>query len=235
MVIKQRAMLAEDKEFRAHAILDAAEQLMLDDVTRLPSVDEVAAAAGLAKGTVYLYFPSKEEMLLALHARNAGAFFTALLTMLRGDKRIGYADMIDVVSKHILRHPGYLPLASRVLALMDRDIPIDTAVQLKLTMAAWLNEASSLLPRHFRGLTPEAAFALLCHSYAVMLGMWQLMHPIPRFAKAFDRPELVRFKRDYVDEVLSALNALWRPYISRRPTRTAPAATRRPTHRRTSS
>ena len=48
----------------------------------MPSVAEVADEAGLAKGTVYLYFPSKEELLLALHERNVGGFFRALIALL---------------------------------------------------------------------------------------------------------------------------------------------------------
>ena len=70
MVIRQRAILAEDKQERQHAILDAAERLLRRSPERIANVAEVADEAGLAKGTVYLYFPSKEELLLALHERN---------------------------------------------------------------------------------------------------------------------------------------------------------------------
>jgi AcrR family transcriptional regulator len=43
----------------------------------MANVAEVAEAAGLGKGTVYLYFPSKEEMLLALHERHVTKFFAS--------------------------------------------------------------------------------------------------------------------------------------------------------------
>ena len=75
-------MGTEDKEARRHAILDAAEKLFLKHPERMASVAEVATAAGLAKGTVYLYFPSKEEMLLALHERHVAHFFTELMQKL---------------------------------------------------------------------------------------------------------------------------------------------------------
>ena len=39
----------------------------------MANVAEVAESAGLAKSTVYLYFPGKEEMLLALHERHVDA------------------------------------------------------------------------------------------------------------------------------------------------------------------
>ena len=59
MVIRQRAIQVGDKEERHHAILDAAERLLLGEPERIANMAEVATEAGVAKGTVYLYFPSK--------------------------------------------------------------------------------------------------------------------------------------------------------------------------------
>ena len=82
MALKQRAIADVDKEERRHALLDAAEALFLGHPDRMASVAEVAEAAGLAKGTVYLYFPSKEEMLLSLHERQLANFFAELRRLL---------------------------------------------------------------------------------------------------------------------------------------------------------
>ena len=79
MVIRQRAIQVEDKQERQQAILDAAERLLLREPDRVANVSEVADEARLAKGTVYLYFPSKEELLLALHERNIDGFFRPLI------------------------------------------------------------------------------------------------------------------------------------------------------------
>lgn len=52
------------------AILDAADRLMLRYGYRKMTVDDIAREAGIGKGTIYLYFPSKEEV--ALSCREAG-------------------------------------------------------------------------------------------------------------------------------------------------------------------
>ena len=83
MALKQRAVAEEDKEERRNALLDAAEALFLEHPDRMASVAEVAEAAGVAKGTVYLYFPSKEEMLLSLHERQVARFFRELEQAMR--------------------------------------------------------------------------------------------------------------------------------------------------------
>ena len=67
MVIKQRAMLEEDKQLRRQAILAAAAALLAQHPERLPSVEDVARQSGLAKGTMYLYFRTREEIYLAVH------------------------------------------------------------------------------------------------------------------------------------------------------------------------
>ena len=54
---------------RRDQLLDAAQQLLLAHGLKATTVADVAAAAGVAKGTVYLYFTSKDDLLAALRAR----------------------------------------------------------------------------------------------------------------------------------------------------------------------
>jgi AcrR family transcriptional regulator len=57
-----------------NAILDAARAVFSRDGYASSSVDDVAAEAGIAKGTVYLYFKSKEDMYLAALLRDVKEF-----------------------------------------------------------------------------------------------------------------------------------------------------------------
>jgi AcrR family transcriptional regulator len=52
--------------FRTREILDAARQLMEQRGLEAVTMEEIAAAAGVAKGTIYLYFPSKDELIQAI-------------------------------------------------------------------------------------------------------------------------------------------------------------------------
>ncbi len=53
------------QEFRTAGILDAARGVFARHGFQAATVDEIAEAAGVAKGTVYLYFPSKRDIFLA--------------------------------------------------------------------------------------------------------------------------------------------------------------------------
>mgnify|MGYP003478078440 CR=1 FL=1 len=154
MAIRQRAIQAEDKEERHQALLDAAERLLLRTPERVPSVAEVADEAGLAKGTVYLYFPSKEELLLALHERNVQGFFRALIAVLDGQGRVDVARILALTHEHMVEPPLFLPLAARVFGLMSQSIPAESAIAFKRRMAERLERAGAGLERHFRTLAP---------------------------------------------------------------------------------
>ena len=56
----------ELKDQRVLQILEAATELFAKHGFDRTSVDEIAKKAGLSKGAIYWYFPSKEKILVAL-------------------------------------------------------------------------------------------------------------------------------------------------------------------------
>ena len=174
MVIRQRAIQAEDKQERHHAILDAAERLLLRSTDRIANVAEVADEAGLAKGTVYLYFPSKEELLLAVHERNIDGFFRALNERLASDRPTAIGDVLALTHEHMVEPPLFLPLAARCFGLMGQSVPVEAGRAFKQRMAERIGEAGAGLERHFPELNPGDGVALLRHSFALIIGLWQM-------------------------------------------------------------
>jgi AcrR family transcriptional regulator len=65
-------------EVRKEQILDAAERVLLAQGFAATTVADVADEAGLAKGTVYLQFASKNDLIAALRARYLARFAAAL-------------------------------------------------------------------------------------------------------------------------------------------------------------
>ena len=67
MGVKERK--EREKELRRDEILKTGEQLFIEKGFSSTTVDEIAKACELAKGTLYLYFKSKEELLSAIMYR----------------------------------------------------------------------------------------------------------------------------------------------------------------------
>lgn len=216
MVIRQRAIQAEDKRERHDAILDAAERVLLHSPDRVASVAEVADNAGLAKGTVYLYFPSKEELLLAVHERRISGFFHDVIALVEAAAPMTIDQMFALTRRHIVEPPLFLPLASRCFGLMAHSIPVETAIAFKQRMAARLERAGAGLERHFPTLPPGGGVALLRRSYALILGLWQMSATAeggaPHCAIAGPGTSPV-FAWSYPIELDVALRALWQGMI----------------------
>jgi AcrR family transcriptional regulator len=56
-------------EVRREELMAAAERIFVTKGVAATSIDEIVAAAGVAKGTFYIHYPSKEHLLGALQAR----------------------------------------------------------------------------------------------------------------------------------------------------------------------
>jgi TetR/AcrR family transcriptional regulator len=58
-----------EKEHRKEEILDAAQKVFFEKGLTVATMDEIAVAAELSKGTLYLYYKSKEDMYLGVMMR----------------------------------------------------------------------------------------------------------------------------------------------------------------------
>src|SRR4249920_4155342 len=65
------------KEARPQELLDAALELFVEKGFAATRSDEVAVRAGVSKGTLYLYYPSKEELLKAVIQQNLSSRIAA--------------------------------------------------------------------------------------------------------------------------------------------------------------
>jgi TetR/AcrR family transcriptional regulator len=65
-----------EKEHRKEEILDAAKKVFFEKDLATATVDDIAEAAELSKGTLYLYYKSKEDMYLGVMMRGMGELFT---------------------------------------------------------------------------------------------------------------------------------------------------------------
>jgi AcrR family transcriptional regulator len=207
MAVSHRALRAEDKAARHAAILDAAARLLCAEPERVASVADVARAAGVAKGTVYLYFPGKEDLLLALHERNVERFFDALCARLDALEPLAIDAVLAVVRAHVVDDALFLPLAARCLGVMHQAIEPALVAAFRGRMAKRLERAGAGLERHF-AMPAGDGVTLLRRSFALLIGLWQIAPVAARGAPARGESPALRFT--LATEVDAALATLWR-------------------------
>jgi AcrR family transcriptional regulator len=200
-----RAIDGDEKEARRQAILDAADRLFAER-QELANVADVATAAGLAKGTVYLYFQSKEEIYLALHLRHVEHFFTRLIARLDGTQPFSFGEMQSLADQHILSATTYLPLGACCIGFAAGAVRVEAAAHFQGRLLERLQAAGVGLERHFSGLARGEGVRLLKHSYAIMVGLYSLMRSEPSGDPRCPRIEGIG---SFQDEAALALMRYW--------------------------
>ena len=65
-----RSLKEKQRQERETLILQMAEAVLMEKGYYETSIDEIASRVGIAKGTVYLHFPSKEDLVVAILKRD---------------------------------------------------------------------------------------------------------------------------------------------------------------------
>lgn len=73
-----RSLKERQRQEREALILHVAEEVLMEKGYYETSVDEIAARVGIAKGTVYLHFPSKEDLTAAIVIREIKQLIAAI-------------------------------------------------------------------------------------------------------------------------------------------------------------
>lgn len=84
-----------EKEKRRNDIIDAAEQVFFTRGIQNSTMDDVAEKAELSKGTLYLYFRSKEDLQFAICVRGADVMNQRMRSVISPD-RTGYENLLAI-------------------------------------------------------------------------------------------------------------------------------------------
>jgi len=199
----RRARSDGDKRARRDDILAAARAGF--DAGELESftMDGVAAALGLAKGTLYRYVPTREALLLALVDEEYARWFGEVDAGLRAGRRDVPLLLVDA----LVAQPRFLRLLSLVPAVLERNVPSATAAEFKATLLGRARATAPLLAAA-TGTDDAAAMRLLVHLHASAIGLYHHAHPAPSVAAALAADELAALRIDLRAELDHAARAL---------------------------
>ncbi len=208
----QHAMASEDKQARRKTILNAASALFIAGNGSLPAAAQVAAAAGLAKGTVYLYFRTKEEIFIALLLEGLLTLFgeiEATFKNTKGRRRDRIAAFLKTYVDYLHQHPELLRLDALGYGVLEKNLEPAKLRDFKFTFAAKLTE-TGIIVEHALRLSPGHGIRLLMRTFALTRGLWQFSHPCQELKNRKDEPALAPLYPDFNKELTEALTEYWR-------------------------
>ncbi len=212
-----RPALSEKERFsRRAALLDAAQRLFRDRGT-LPTVLDIAKAAGMSKGAVYLWFRTKNEIFVALLDANFGMLITGLLPVIETLDPLPSLAAPSFAAKYVNllgEIPDILPLTSIPPSIFKENLPVESLSQFNRNLGAGLSAAGELLDRRFGNLLPGQGTDLLFHTWTLTVGLWQTLDLPEALRKILDAPALSILHRRFHAELETSVTQLWRGAMS---------------------
>ncbi|HEV2331914.1 MAG TPA: TetR family transcriptional regulator [Gammaproteobacteria bacterium] len=204
-----RAMTEAQKEARRAAILKVA----LHRFTLMPydelSMADTAEEAGVAKGTLYLYFRSKEEMFLALYTEELNLWFDELdreLANARGEASI--AGFVEILSGSLARRPPLLRLIAIAHTVLERKLDQATARHFKHWFKERLLKTGGLIEKYLPFLTPGQGTQLALKINALVIGFQHMAEPAGAMREVLAEEEFALFRVDLKQALLETLGTL---------------------------
>ena len=135
--INQRARSAEQKELRRQAVLEAAEAYFLDVGYEAFSMAQLAKKAGVVKGTLYLYFKTREELFLTLYEQSLIRWSQVFIGYLT--KPLASKEYAQVLYTTAMADGTFLPLLIRLEHVIEHNVAIDRVVKSKRVFIRQVN------------------------------------------------------------------------------------------------
>lgn len=212
MAVKQRARKDEDKAQRRREILEVATSMLGELGYSGITMAEVARRCGLAKGTLYLYFNSKEELFLAALQTELAELFQHIDGLIAGP--VSVEQFAAAIAGSLVARPTVIQLMSLLHNVLEQNIELDAAAAFKRELLGHMRAAASSVEAALPELPPGAGLILLLRINALVIGLQQMADPAPKVATALQACDLaplrVDFERDFAATLADLVHGMTR-------------------------
>ncbi|UJR86571.1 TetR/AcrR family transcriptional regulator [Sandaracinus amylolyticus] len=207
-----RARKEEDKDERRRVLLDAARSLFEEQHYTQVKIADVAARAGLAKGTVFVYYPTKESLFLALTETLLVEWIEGLEREVEATRgKLGSARAARILASGLVERPTLTRLLAILGSVLEQEADPERILAFKRKLVEGLARIGVILERKLAFLGPGGGAHLLVRTYALVVGLHALCEVSPNAKKVLDSHEDVGSLRfDFAQELESALLLLLR-------------------------
>jgi len=194
----RRAYLPEEKASRRQAILVGALQLFREVPYPDLRMTDLAQRLGLGKGTLYLYFPTKESLFLAVLQAEMGAWFDQAARSLEvTPERADPAAVADALVCELMRRPLLPGLQALLHGVLERNIPPAEAHGFARFLQAGVVRVGERLERVLPGLPRGRGPLYLIRFHGLVIGSQLMSARPPAVRAALQDPDMALFDFDF--------------------------------------
>jgi AcrR family transcriptional regulator len=169
----KRADLPEQKDVRRQLILRAAETESrrihtAEDFT----INSLARRAGIAKGTLYLYFENKSVILMELLGSAVEEILDNLKTHLEAASKPASPAKLANAIEESLKKGAHSQRLSRLLKSLSENVPAEAHQKLYARIEPRMQEIDRLFVSH--GLKPQQGRRIMNYAWALLVGLTEI-------------------------------------------------------------
>ncbi len=212
----KRASTSESKEYRKQTILEAATSLFFENPVALPTVSEISKSCGIAKGTVYIYFSTKEQIFLTI----IEGLFTEFIENTKGfiinseSSDDPVKSIINNLCVYFSENRTMLYLTGISNSIIEQNIEIEDAYEHKKNIQNQLLELGAVMGdtlKHDKILCAQ----ILLRTYAIILGTWQICNPPKKVHEVLQKEGAQFLLPDFENELRETLTPFWKYSIKK--------------------
>ncbi len=209
--VSPRALRDEDKEARRQLILEQALALYRATSYAEVKMADVAERAKLAKGTVFLYFPTKEALFLALLEDLLFAWIETLEGLLvSGEGGWTGARVARTVAESLEGQETLTRLLALLQTVLEQNVTPEQVRGFKERLLEAIGRLGARAEQRLAFLKPGEGGRFFMHLHALVTGLRQMADVAPVTREVLALPHMAPLRVDFTRELTDALTTLLR-------------------------
>ena len=208
-MVLRRARQVHQKEERRQEIQAAALELFKTSSFQSITMADIAQKSQLGKGTIFIYFNTKEKLFLTLAEEGFLKFFETMDEGLSSSKVPMSAGSLTALVMEALDSAPQLPsLLSILHTVLEHNVDRLTVLKFKEFHANRATRTARHLEHRLAFLSPGQGLELMFQIHVLVLGVWQVSDPAPVVKEILEAPGLHIFDipfRPFFERTLTTL------------------------------
>ena len=194
----KRARKPEQKAERIDAILEAAGVLLEEYGLECTGLNAIARQAGLSKPNLYVYFESREAILLQLLLKESTTWAKSFKRRLDQIERTGDVDAVaNAFADSLVRRRRFCTLSAALASVFEHNVGSETVARFKREFLSIVQPCVAALSEALPDLGEAESSRSLAMLVMSATGMWAHCHPSPSVEAVLKQPEFQHIKFDF--------------------------------------
>ncbi len=198
---KPRARTDEAKQEKRNQLVRTAGALFKKIPYGNITMEAVAAGAGVAKGTVFVYFPTKEELFLGLAHELFTDFFTHLRSHLASLDPADIHSLKEGILNAVKNQDSWLKIVPLLDVIIEKNVREESLLGFKRYLLDEMTSIGRQLDEGYPCLEQVGGGAhFLFWLYGIIAGFLHLSNPAESAQQAIDSGGMDPFRFDFMNE-----------------------------------